>query len=376
MALSDEAAKARQAAMQALVNERMKKLYGNQPIGSGTGVATPSPVRLTDGVGDGPRPVNNEAILKERLGFNDQQMAAYNRVMQSSRESMNPDLYVPNFTSQMNALNEQQRAYASQMQAQGLPQNVILANLRNSPIQQQITALGQSLMNNPEYTQARTNVTKLRDDFLKSQGKSIQDLIQPVEQPPRPVIQPAQQGIQQAQLATPVNPVDADFIKPQVNPGVAPKTPRVATARPKPEVNPGVAPKPVKPTTGLPKAPVKTKAPAPVTPTVSKPKPAVKVESAPTPSKATPTMPKAQAGKKQTAYQTGTFKTEQSSGRNQFNVQSQQAQGQQQKRVEQKQDNPQMNKGGVVKAKKSNFGSNDFRKSGTTLNVVDRRKKK
>jgi len=414
MALADEAAKARNAAMQALANERLKKLYGNQPIGSGAGVSPMKP-RAVDGVGDGPKPLPSISdSLKQRFGFNDQQVAGYERVTGSLRESMNPDLYVPNFKARQVELSNQQRIMGQTLRAQGFPEQEILARLRNSPAQQELIQMNQSLMNNPEFQEARQIYQKTTNDFLKSQGVDPSQpgfgLMQGNPQgtgggrPPtqgtsqgtgitqavpamqgtgggRPPTQNTSQGTgiglavpaMQEVAATPsprtkpITAVDSDFVKPVVDPKRPVKT-RVPRTPPKPAVNPGVAPKPKTPpkVTGTPKAPTKTKPKAPTTPKVAAPK----TTAAPKPA-ATP--------KKQTAFQSGVFKTGETSGRNQFAVQSQQAQSQQQKRVnKQNQDNnpTAMYKGGVVKAKKNNFGSNDFRKSGTTLNVVDRRKNK
>jgi hypothetical protein len=402
MALGDEAAKARNAALQALVNERLKKLYGNQPIGSGAGVSPMQPIKIApDGVGDGPR-ISFADSLKQRYGFNDQQVAGYQRVTQSLRESMDPDLYVPNFKARQQELSNQLRTMSQTLRAQGVPEQEVLMRIRNSPQRQEMQQMSSSLMNNPEYQEARQIYQKTTTDFLKSQGVDtsqfgfgvMQGQGNPVGtgggRPPQTVqgtgtgitqAVPATQGtgIQQAVPATPsprtkpTTAVDSDFVKPVVDPK-KPKT-RVPRTPPKPAVNPGVAPKPKTPpkVTGTPKAPTKTKPKAPTTPKVAAPKTVAKPQPAATPKK------QAAGGKKQTAFETGVFKTGETSGRNQFAVQSQQAQSQQQKRVnKQNQDNTPtaMYKGGVVKAKKSNFGSNDFRTSGTTLNVVDRRKNK
>lgn len=391
MALGDEAAKARNAAMQALLNERLKKLYGNQPIGSGAGVAPTQPIRLTDGVGDGPR-ISFADNLKERFGFNDQQVAGYQRVTQSLRESMDPDLYVPNYKARQQELSNQLRTMSQTLRAQGVPEQEILARIRNSSQRQEMQQMSSSLMNSPEYQEARQIYQKTTSDFMKSQGVDPSQLGFGVMQgqgnpvgtgggrPPQTVQGTMGTGTQQAVPATPsprtgpTTVVDADFVKPVVDPKRPVKT-RVPRTPPKPAVNPGVAPKPKTPpkVTGTPKAPTKTKPKAPTTPKVAAPKTATKPQPAATPKK------QAAGGKKQTAFETGVFKTGETSGRNQFSVQSQQAQSQQQKRVnKQNQDNTPtaMNKGGVVKAKKNNFGSNDFRTSGTTLNVVDRRKNK
>ena len=440
MALADEAAKARNAAMQALANERLKKLYGNQPIGSGAGVSPMKP-RAVDGVGDGPKPLSSISDnLKQRFGFNDQQVAGYERVTGSLRESMNPDLYVPNFKARQVELSNQQRIMGQTLRAQGFPEQEILARLRNSPAQQELIQMNQSLMNNPEFQEARQIYQKTTNDFLKSQGVDTSQfgfgIMQGNPQGTgggRPPTQGTSQGtgITQAvpamqgtgggrpptqntstsqgtgftqavpamqELASttsprtkPITAVDSDFVKPVVDPKRPVKTrvprtppkpavnpgmdPKAVRPKPKPEVNPGVAPKPKTPpkVTGTPKAPTKTKPKAPTTPKVAAPKTTAAPKPAATPKK------QAAGGKKQTAFQSGVFKTGETSGRNQFAVQSQQAQSQQQKRVnKQNQDNnpTAMYKGGVVKAKKNNFGSNDFRKSGTTLNVVDRRKNK